>query len=101
MSHPLRLGFNVSPSEPFWVQVREAALQRAQELAIDLIPIYAEDYPYPLSEEDQMALVEVILGQDLDAIIGWEFPPAPAYRILQAGVPIIHIAETAISHPLL
>lgn len=90
MSHSPRIGFNVSPSEPYWVQVREAALQRAQELALDLIPIYTEDYPQILSDENQIALAEEILGQDFDAIIGWEFPHAPAYWILQAGAPIIH-----------
>jgi signal transduction histidine kinase/AraC-like DNA-binding protein len=83
------------------VQVREAALQHAQELAVDLIPINSEDYPQSLSDEDQIALVEEILGQEFDAIIGWEFPHAPAYRILEAGVPIIHTAETTICHPLL
>ena len=100
MSHSPRIGLNISPSEPYWVQVREAALQRAQELAIDLIPINTEDYPQILSDENQMTLVEEILGQDLDVIIGWEFSHAPAYRILQAGVPIIHTAETSFSHPL-
>jgi ABC-type sugar transport system substrate-binding protein len=90
----------MSPSEPYWVQVREAALQHAQALAVDLIPLNTEDYPQLLSDEDQVAVAEEILGQDLDAIIGWEFPPAVAYRILQAGVPIVHTAETVISHPL-
>ncbi|MBE7472543.1 MAG: hypothetical protein DPW09_07175 [Anaerolineae bacterium] len=100
MSHSPRVGFNISPSEPYWVQVREAALQRAQELGLDLIPLNAEDYPQTLTDEDQMTLVEEILGQDLDAIAGWEFPHAPAYQLLQAGVPIIHPAELTISHPL-
>ncbi|MCK6627772.1 MAG: ATP-binding protein [Anaerolineae bacterium] len=100
MSHSPRIGFNISPSEPYWVQVREAALQRAQELGLDLIPINAEDYPQTLTDEDQMTLVEEILGQDFDAIAGWEFPHAPAYQLLQAGVPLIHPAELAISHPL-
>jgi signal transduction histidine kinase/AraC-like DNA-binding protein/ABC-type sugar transport system substrate-binding protein len=99
-SHSPRIGFNISPSEPYWVQVREAVLQRAQELALDLIPINTEDYPQILSDEDQMALVEEILNQDFDVIIGWEFPHAPAHQIMQAGVPIIHTAETSFSHPL-
>lgn len=100
MSHSPRIGFNISPSEPYWVQVREAALQRAQELGLNLIPINTEDYPQILTDEDQMTLVEEILGQDLDAIAGWEFPHAPAYELLQAGLPIIHHAELSISHPL-
>ncbi|HXV97045.1 MAG TPA: hypothetical protein VEC93_01385, partial [Anaerolineae bacterium] len=68
MSQSPRIGFNISPSEPYWVQVREAALQRAQELGLDLIPINTEDYPQILSNESQMTLVEEILGQDFDVI---------------------------------
>jgi hypothetical protein len=75
MSPPQRLGFNISPAEPFWVQVREAVLQRAQELDVELIPINAEDHPPLLSEQDEMALVEEILGQALDAIISCRFNP--------------------------
>ena len=80
MSQSPRIGFNMSPSEPYWVQVREAALQHAQDLAVDLIPLNTEDYPQLLSDEDQVAVAEEILGQDFDAIIGWEFPPALASR---------------------
>jgi signal transduction histidine kinase/CheY-like chemotaxis protein len=108
MARTLRIGLSIHPDEPFWVQVREAAFLRAQQLGIDLIPIDRYDYVQhdpgqpndrPLSSDQQTVLVEELLGQDFDALIGWEFPEHLAYRVLEAGLPIIHHIETTIRHP--
>jgi signal transduction histidine kinase/AraC-like DNA-binding protein/ABC-type sugar transport system substrate-binding protein len=97
----LRVGFNIGPSDPFWVEVREAAYQRAQQVGLELIPINTNDYSPILSDEEQTTLIEELLGQDLDALIGWlDFPEDLAYHFLDAGVPIVHVTETNVRHPL-
>jgi signal transduction histidine kinase/ABC-type sugar transport system substrate-binding protein len=101
MARPLRIGLNFFPIDPFWVEVCEAAAQRAQQLGLELIPTNAYYTMQHLSDDQQLALVEEVLGQELDALIGWDFPSSLAYRVLDAGVPVIpHGSEMPIRHPL-
>src|SRR5579859_2592886 len=103
MARLLRIGLNIPPVDPFWVEACEAAYEGAQQLGVELIPIYAS-YPYmaPRSDEEEVVLVEEVLGQDLDAIIGWDFSERLAYRLLDGGVPIIsHGEEFPVHHPLM
>jgi signal transduction histidine kinase/ABC-type sugar transport system substrate-binding protein len=102
MSRPLRIGLNVPPIDPFWVEVCEAVSQRARQLGLELIPTNAYYTVERLSDDEQTALVEEVLGQDLGALIGWDFSEDLTYRVLEAGVPIItHSSEMPIRHPLL
>jgi len=95
-----RVGLFLGPSiDPFWVQVVEASHQKAHELEIDLITIDS-DLPLLPSGEEETALYEELLAQDLDAIIGWGFPEDLARRVLASGVPIVHLNEAEIRHPL-
>src|SRR5688500_7064030 len=90
MARTLRIGLNIFPVDPFWVEVIEAATQRAQQLGLELIPISANAWGFqPLSDDERIALVEEILGQGVDAVIGWNMSEALADRVLDAGVPII------------
>ena len=50
--------------------------------------------------EEETALYEELLAQDLDVVIGWGFPEDLARRVLGSGVPIVHLNETEIVHPL-
>ncbi|MBN1993239.1 MAG: helix-turn-helix domain-containing protein [Anaerolineae bacterium] len=101
MSHTLRIGSAIDPVDPYWVQVREAAYERAEQLPLDLISITLVSYPETLSEERQMALVEELLGLELDALIAWSLPTDLVYNIPQFGIPLILLNETEIRHPLL
>jgi signal transduction histidine kinase/AraC-like DNA-binding protein/CheY-like chemotaxis protein/ABC-type sugar transport system substrate-binding protein len=101
MPHTSRVGVAIDPNDPHWVQVREAAYARAQELPLDLVSISLVDYPETLSQEEQTALLEELLALELDAIIAWALPEELAYRFPQFGMPLILLSETEVHHPLL
>ena len=61
----LRIGFGLVPGDPFWVQVREAVQQRADELGISLVPIAV---PTVLTAGDtQLRFLEDLKAQELGA----------------------------------
>ena len=69
MSSTLRVGAAIIAGDPYWVQVREAALDRAQELPLDLISLSLVDYPEAPSQEEQMGMLEELLALELDALM--------------------------------
>jgi signal transduction histidine kinase/AraC-like DNA-binding protein/DNA-binding response OmpR family regulator len=79
--------------------VREAVYQKAQQLAIDLVPIDI-GHSSRFSKEEHAELVDELLAQDLDALISTYLPDDLAYRILDFGLPVVHLTETAVRHPL-
>ncbi|HQE93088.1 MAG TPA: helix-turn-helix domain-containing protein [Anaerolineae bacterium] len=101
MTHAFRIGIAIDPNDPYWVQVREAAYAKAQNLSIDLISLNLVDSPAVLSEEEQMALLEELLALELDALIAWALPEDLTDRIPQLGMPLVLLSETEIRHPLL
>jgi signal transduction histidine kinase len=101
MPHNLRVGLAIHPESPYWVQVREASYNRAEQLPLDLVAISLAEFPETLSEEEQVALLEELLALELDALIAWALPDELAYRVLQFSVPIVLLGETEVRHPLL
>ncbi|MEP7187600.1 MAG: ATP-binding protein [Roseiflexaceae bacterium] len=99
MSHRLRIGSRIGSADPFWVQVREAVYQKAQQLAIDLVPIDI-GHSSRFSNEEHAELVDELLAQDLDALISTYLPDDLTYRILDFGLPVIHLTESDVCHPL-
>ena len=98
MSHTLRIGAQIWPDDPFWVQVREAIRQRALRLGVELVSIDAENLDR-LSVEEQVSFVEEFLALDLDALIGWSLDDTLAYRALDAGLAVVHLGESDVRHP--
>lgn len=103
MSPTLRIGLNISSYDPFWVEVNEAIYQGAERLGITLIPLAATNlFLRRRPGKDAAALVDEALAQNLDAIIGWDFPENLALRVLDAGVPLLcNGEEISFEHPLL
>ncbi len=99
MSHRLRIGSRIGSADPFWVQVRDAVYQKAQQLAVDLVPIDI-GHSSRFSQAEHTELVDELLAQDLDALISTYLPDDLAYRILDFGLPVIHLTETNVRHPL-
>src|ERR671919_1075625 len=100
MPQAFRIGSQIGPYDPFWVQVREAVNQRAQQLDLQLIPIEIAGRPDTLSVEEQIGVIEELLAQQLDALICWSFAESVIYQILESGLPVIYLAESEIRHPL-
>jgi signal transduction histidine kinase/AraC-like DNA-binding protein/ABC-type sugar transport system substrate-binding protein len=101
MPQTFRIGSQIGPYDPFWVQVREAVNQRAQQLCLELVPIEIAGRPDALPAEEQIGVVEEFLAQELDALICWNFPERVIYQILNGGLPVVYLSETDIRHPLL
>lgn len=99
MMKPIRLGLQIGSTDPFWVLVREAIYERANQLSLDLIPIDIER-PSMLSDEEQTELFEEILAQELNSLICWDLPAELAYRVLEREIPVIHLIESDLEHPL-
>ncbi len=99
MSHTLRIGARIGSADPFWVQTREAVLQRAQQLAIDLVSIDI-GFSSELSAEQEIAFVEDLLAQELNALICSYLPDRLLGRVLEYGIPVIHLTEADRRHPL-
>lgn len=95
----LRVGFDLVPGDPFWVQVREAAQQRAEELGISLVPIAA---PTRSSTDDtHLSFLEDLKVHELGALITQMLPDALLRAVLNGGLPVICAEDTALHHPLL
>jgi signal transduction histidine kinase/ABC-type sugar transport system substrate-binding protein/AraC-like DNA-binding protein len=100
MPQTFRIGSQIGPYDPFWVQVREAVNQRAQQLGLDLIPLEIAGRPDALPLEEQIGVVEELLAQELDALICWSFPQRAIHQILEGGLPVIYLSEARMRHPL-
>ncbi len=95
----LRVGFGLVPGDPFWVQVREAVQQRADELGISLVPIAV---PVALTAGDtQLRFLEDLKAQELGALISHVVPESLMLAILNEGLPIVCSEDTTLVHPLL
>jgi signal transduction histidine kinase/ABC-type sugar transport system substrate-binding protein/AraC-like DNA-binding protein len=92
-----RIGMQVWPADPFWVQVQAAIEQRAEQLAVELVALVIANSDQP-SDEELMRLVEEVLAQDLDALIGWNLSNRFAQRILDSGLAIVDLTETDLRH---
>ncbi|RPJ19450.1 MAG: GAF domain-containing protein, partial [Chloroflexi bacterium] len=100
MTQTFRIGSQIGPYDPFWVQVREAVNLKAQQLGLELIPIEIAGRADTLSVEEQVDVVEELLAQQLNALICWSFPESMIDQILDGGLPVIYLSESEIRHPL-
>src|SRR5262245_4676175 len=99
MSRTFRIVVQIDNADPFWVQVREAVLQRAQQLGIDVVLLDVED-PYSFPIEEHLVRVEELLAQEIDAVVCLDWPEQLAREALQHGIPVIQTSESDIRHPL-
>ena len=99
MLRTLRIGTQIGPFDPFWVQVREAVYQKAQQLGIDLVSIELPEYPAILPLEEQASLLEEFLAQELDVLIALNLSDDLICHILDNGLPVISLIESDIQHP--
>jgi signal transduction histidine kinase/AraC-like DNA-binding protein/ABC-type sugar transport system substrate-binding protein/CheY-like chemotaxis protein len=95
----LRIGSRIGSADPFWVQTREAVHQRAQQLAIDLVPVDISRST-SVSSEELIGQVEELRALDLNALICSYLPDSLVYQILASGLPVIHLTETDVRHRL-
>ncbi len=99
MARTFRIVVQIANADPFWVQVREAVFQRAQQPGIDVVLLDVED-PYDIPVSEHVVRVEELLAQEIDAVVCLDWPENLAREALRIGIPIIQVSESDIRHPL-
>lgn len=98
MTHILRIGIQISPTDPFWVQVHEVMWQRAQQLSLELVEVTIQN-AHVLTIDGQQEAVEDLIVQELDALIANTYPLELLTSVIDRGIPIIYVAEIGLRHP--
>ncbi len=94
----VRIGVQIAPNDPFWVQVNETV---RQELKEQYVPFEIIDRGWYLTEDQMDELGEEILSNEFAAFICMILPSRIINFLLENGVPIICVEdEIDISHPL-
>ncbi len=94
----MRIGIAIEPSDPFWVQVNEAARQHAEELGVTLVPVPAA----VLSTGDEsLGYLEDLQARELDGLITPLLPQSQMLTLLEKGFCIVCSDETPLRHPRL
>ncbi|MCW5850763.1 MAG: helix-turn-helix domain-containing protein [Anaerolineae bacterium] len=99
MSRILRIGAQILPGDPFWVQVREAVSQQAYRLGVTLVPIEITEHPETFTEDKQGSLLEELLALELDALIGMSLSESLIGRLLASGFTVVSLDDSAVQHP--
>jgi signal transduction histidine kinase/AraC-like DNA-binding protein/ABC-type sugar transport system substrate-binding protein len=99
VSHILRIGARIGSADPFWVQVREAVYQLTQQSRFKLVQIDTGSSAQT-RDELRLDLLDELLAQDIDVLITAYLPDTLAYQVLEVGLPIIHLTESSVRHPL-
>ncbi len=100
MPHTPRVGIQIGPGDPFWVQVREVMWQRAQALPVEVVEIDLE-HPDLFTHDEQVEVIEDLRVQELDALIGNALTPYLLTGIPDQGIPVVYLPETPVRHPRL
>ncbi len=96
-----RIGVEIGPYDPYWVQVREAACQRLQQLGVNLVRLEIAEANSTFYEMQPEVLADELLAYELDALIGVNLPNVVTEILLKNGLPIILVSDTTLRDPWL
>ena len=94
-----RIGLYVPPSEPFWVQVREAIYARSQFYPIDIISLDNERLEQA-SPAARQRLISDFFNLKLHALVFSEYREDLVQHFLTNNTPVVSLSDTHIRHPL-
>lgn len=83
----------------YWARVLRSVHERAREVAVELV-----DLPSPDDPSDDAAHDDVLLrlrSAGVDVVLDWPHAETWATTVLDSGIPIVHLSETSLDHPLL
>jgi signal transduction histidine kinase/AraC-like DNA-binding protein/ABC-type sugar transport system substrate-binding protein len=95
-----RIGAFISPSDPFWVQVREVVYDQIVRLGDQLISFDLASSPETIFSLDPGSLIDDLFAQELDAFVCIDLPPNIVEQILSQQLPVIYLSESPIHHAL-
>jgi AraC-like DNA-binding protein/DNA-binding LacI/PurR family transcriptional regulator len=101
-THVARLGIGLPPptAGAFWMQVYDGIFRRSQTLPVELVNLGIVGPGNSTPPRQQVAFLEDIVAQELDVLIDWPYQESLAYSLLEGGLAIVHLSETAVRHPL-
>ena len=99
MTHTIRIGMGLAPNDPYWVQVREAARQRAQETGVTLVNMAVPDGA-PDSDA-LLGFLEDLDAQELGALIMHGLSSRLPLALADRGLPLVIADDTNLDHPLI
>jgi signal transduction histidine kinase/AraC-like DNA-binding protein/ABC-type sugar transport system substrate-binding protein len=95
----LRIGVLITPTDPYWIQAREAIVHANQNIGDELVFLEIASNLYELAIFPLADLIDQILAHHLDALIT-SHVSLPLYgNLLAAGLPIICLSELEFHHP--
>lgn len=95
----MRIGLYVPPSEPFWVQVREAIYARSQFYPLDIISLDNERLEQA-SPSAQQRLIADFFNLKLHALLFSDYKEDLVLHFLNNNTPVVSLSDIDIRHPL-
>lgn len=83
----------------YWARVLRSVHDRAREVGVELV-----DLPSPADPSDDAVNDDVLLrlrSAGVDVVLDWPHAETRATTVLDSGIPIVHLSETSLDHPLL
>jgi ABC-type sugar transport system substrate-binding protein len=96
--HPFRIGVEIGPYDPYWVEVREVVCQRVRDAGMELVRLEIADSNTTFTSMSSAALVDELLALKLDAFIVVNLPVNVSAKLLENGLPVISTSESRIKH---
>ncbi len=93
-----RIGVEIGPYDPYWVEVREVVYQRVCDAGLELVKLEITVTSTTFITMAPEALVDELLALKLDALIVVNLPVNVATMLLDNGLPVISATESQIRH---
>ena len=95
---PFRIGVEIGPYDPYWVEVREVVCQRVRDAGMELVRLEIAVSNTTFTSMAPTELVDELLALKLDALIVVNLPVNVTIMLLENGLPVISTSESFTRH---
>jgi signal transduction histidine kinase/AraC-like DNA-binding protein len=96
-----RIGVEIGPYDPFWVQVKEVVCERLLKLGVTLVRLEIAETNLTLFQIAPTTLADELLAHELDALVVVNLPREVSEILMENRLPVISVSEEPLEHPLL
>jgi signal transduction histidine kinase/AraC-like DNA-binding protein/ABC-type sugar transport system substrate-binding protein len=96
-----RIGVEVGPYDPYWVQVKEAVCDQLAKMGVTQVRLDIAETNQTFYEIAPTALADELLAHELDALIVVNLPHEVSKILLGSHLPLISVSEEPGWHPCL
>ncbi len=97
---PYRIGVEIGPYDPYWVEANEVVCHLLQRQNVTLVPLEIGESNKIYFTMDLDRLVDQLLALELDAFIFVTMPIEVIRSLTDYGIPVISLGEHTFKHPL-